>query len=133
MSLRSSFLFARQCSCLPPSISTSMDRSSSKRKRIVTACSECHRRKQKCDRARPCNNCIARNVQDRCSYGNPTAFEQVTAPQGEDPWLLELRNEVDVEQISGSLNLLSQAGYSSVHDSNAFTGLQEVTMCGCLS
>ncbi|KAK9241893.1 hypothetical protein V1506DRAFT_160127 [Lipomyces tetrasporus] len=110
-----------------------MDRSPSKRKRIVTACRECHRRKQKCDRARPCNNCIARNVQDRCSYGNPTDFEQVRTPQKEDSWLLEFRNEVDVEQIPGSLDLLSQAGYSSVHDSNAFTGLQEVIMCGCLS
>ncbi|KAK9490128.1 hypothetical protein V1508DRAFT_287342 [Lipomyces doorenjongii] len=102
-----------------------MDRSSSKRKRTITACRECHRRKQKCDRARPCNNCIARNVQDRCSYGNPTAFELVRTPQKEDARLLEFQNEVDVEQLSWSLDLQSQAGYSSVHDSNAFTGLQE--------
>lgn len=45
-----------------------------KRRRIVISCTECHRRKQKCDRILPCANCVARNKQDSCRYeaGAPT-------------------------------------------------------------
>ncbi|KAH6715859.1 fungal-specific transcription factor domain-containing protein [Leptodontidium sp. MPI-SDFR-AT-0119] len=39
-------------------------------RRLVTACAECHRRKQKCDRRNPCNFCIARKVPSKCLYGN---------------------------------------------------------------
>ncbi|KAJ9133583.1 OMPdecase-domain-containing protein [Pleurostoma richardsiae] len=46
-----------------------------KRRRIVISCTECHRRKQKCDRKLPCTNCVSRNKQDACHYetGAPTA------------------------------------------------------------
>ncbi|KAH7635711.1 hypothetical protein B0T09DRAFT_27174 [Sordaria sp. MPI-SDFR-AT-0083] len=49
-----------------------------KRRRIVISCTECHRRKQKCDRKLPCTNCISRQRQDDCQYdsGAPTAKEQ---------------------------------------------------------
>lgn len=40
-----------------------------KKRRVVTACAECHRRKQKCDRKKPCNVCLAREVPDKCFYG----------------------------------------------------------------
>ncbi|KAI0100570.1 fungal-specific transcription factor domain-containing protein [Nemania sp. FL0031] len=46
--------------------------SSKAQKRHITACSECYRRKQKCDRKRPCQWCIRRQVIDRCSYGGNT-------------------------------------------------------------
>lgn len=59
-----------------------------KRRRVVTSCAECHRRKQKvlqswadlhlncilihlqCDRKQPCNVCLAREVPDKCYYGD---------------------------------------------------------------
>lgn len=46
-----------------------------KRRRIIISCTECHRRKQKCDRALPCTNCVLRNKQDSCRYeaAAPTA------------------------------------------------------------
>ncbi|KAG0648747.1 Multidrug resistance regulator 1 [Hyphodiscus hymeniophilus] len=44
-----------------------------KRKRIVISCTECHRRKQKCDRSFPCANCVARNKQSSCHYENESA------------------------------------------------------------
>ncbi|RDL35460.1 Zn2 DNA-binding protein [Venustampulla echinocandica] len=47
-----------------------------KRKRIVISCTECHRRKQKCDRSSPCSNCIARNKQSLCHYENESARKQ---------------------------------------------------------
>ncbi|KAI1341852.1 hypothetical protein F5Y15DRAFT_375468 [Xylariaceae sp. FL0016] len=46
-----------------------------KRRRIVISCTECHRRKQKCDRKLPCTNCQSRNKGDSCRYetGTPVA------------------------------------------------------------
>lgn len=46
-----------------------------KRRRIVISCTECHRRKQKCDRKMPCTNCVSRNKEAACRYetGTPLA------------------------------------------------------------
>ncbi|KAJ8098457.1 fungal-specific transcription factor domain-containing protein, partial [Lipomyces tetrasporus] len=41
---------------------------SSRRARTVISCNECHRRKQKCDRLQPCNQCIGRKVESLCQY-----------------------------------------------------------------
>ncbi|KAK9474871.1 fungal-specific transcription factor domain-containing protein [Dipodascopsis tothii] len=46
------------------------DQRLSRRARAIISCTECHRRKQKCDRQVPCNQCIARNVQLLCKYTN---------------------------------------------------------------
>ncbi|KAI0156509.1 hypothetical protein GGR57DRAFT_463617 [Xylariaceae sp. FL1272] len=45
-----------------------------KRRRIVISCTECHRRKQKCDRKLPCTNCVSRKKASACRYetGAPT-------------------------------------------------------------
>ncbi|KAH9898676.1 Orotidine 5'-phosphate decarboxylase [Xylariomycetidae sp. FL2044] len=44
-------------------------------RRIVISCTECHRRKQKCDRKLPCTNCQSRNKESACRYetGTPIA------------------------------------------------------------
>ncbi|KIM96460.1 hypothetical protein OIDMADRAFT_105997 [Oidiodendron maius Zn] len=47
-----------------------------KRRRIVISCTECHRRKQKCDRASPCSNCVARKKESYCHYENEAARRQ---------------------------------------------------------
>ncbi|KAF3361109.1 PHO85 cyclin-6 [Verticillium dahliae VDG1] len=49
-----------------------------KRRRIVISCTECHRRKQKCDRDLPCANCKARKKESACRYETnaPTAKER---------------------------------------------------------
>ncbi|KAK3297982.1 uncharacterized protein B0H64DRAFT_358150 [Chaetomium fimeti] len=39
-----------------------------KRRRIVISCTECHRRKQKCDRKLPCTNCVSRSKESACRY-----------------------------------------------------------------
>ncbi|KAH7412713.1 hypothetical protein BKA64DRAFT_567032 [Cadophora sp. MPI-SDFR-AT-0126] len=55
---------------------TSPSKPPRKRKRIIISCTECHRRKQKCDRQSPCSNCIARNKQSLCQYENEAARKQ---------------------------------------------------------
>ncbi|KAK9431259.1 fungal-specific transcription factor domain-containing protein [Lipomyces doorenjongii] len=40
------------------------------KKTRVVSCTECHRRKQKCDRESPCNQCILRKVENLCHYAN---------------------------------------------------------------
>ncbi|EJU06051.1 hypothetical protein DACRYDRAFT_45478, partial [Dacryopinax primogenitus] len=41
------------------------------RTRVSYSCSECHRRKQKCDRQIPCSHCIARKVPELCKGYTP--------------------------------------------------------------
>ncbi|PQE26321.1 Fungal transcriptional regulatory protein [Rutstroemia sp. NJR-2017a BBW] len=44
-----------------------------KRSRIRTllSCTECHRRKQKCNRKSPCNDCLERGVPHKCLFEKP--------------------------------------------------------------
>ncbi|KAI6707966.1 hypothetical protein PZA11_003223 [Diplocarpon coronariae] len=53
-----------------------------KRKRIVISCTECHRRKQKCDRQSPCSNCVARSKQSLCHYENESLRKQQLLEEG---------------------------------------------------
>ncbi|KAI0068879.1 hypothetical protein BV25DRAFT_1986436 [Artomyces pyxidatus] len=39
-----------------------------KRNRIILSCQACHKRKQQCDRGRPCQRCVSRGSADRCTY-----------------------------------------------------------------
>lgn len=43
----------------------------SKRNRGLLSCTECHRRKQKCNRHQPCNDCILRKVPWKCQFRAP--------------------------------------------------------------
>ncbi|KAI1412386.1 hypothetical protein F5Y13DRAFT_163483 [Hypoxylon sp. FL1857] len=49
-----------------------------KRRRIVISCTECHRRKQKCDRQMPCTNCVSRNKESACHYETGTPLAKPT-------------------------------------------------------
>ncbi|KAJ4478167.1 fungal-specific transcription factor domain-containing protein [Lentinula aciculospora] len=49
---------------------------SKKRNRVSFSCSECHRRKQKCDRQMPCSHCIARKVPELCKAYTPGKSDQ---------------------------------------------------------
>ncbi|SPO22172.1 uncharacterized protein UTRI_02181_B [Ustilago trichophora] len=63
------------------------DKKTAKRPREQYSCVECFRRKQKCDRRFPCNNCIKRRLPERCvpppsaraaNAGSPTPSETGT-------------------------------------------------------
>ncbi|KAK9455156.1 fungal-specific transcription factor domain-containing protein [Dipodascopsis uninucleata] len=47
----------------------------------VVSCMECHRRKQKCNRQWPCNQCTSRNVQSSCYFPNRTATTLIFTPE----------------------------------------------------
>ncbi|CAG8046669.1 unnamed protein product [Penicillium olsonii] len=51
--------------------------SGAKRGRKTTSCSQCHARKQKCDRELPCSRCVQRGVPDLCRW--PEREIEVTA------------------------------------------------------
>ena len=46
-------------------------RGTGKRNRVHFACTECYRRKQKCNRETPCQHCIARKIPERCKTFQP--------------------------------------------------------------
>ncbi|EPE27490.1 Zn2/Cys6 DNA-binding protein [Glarea lozoyensis ATCC 20868] len=54
-------------------------------RRVITACSECHRRKQKCDRRSPCNNCVARKVAGKCLYREAARIGRAPQPVSSTP------------------------------------------------
>jgi hypothetical protein len=43
----------------------------SSRRQHRSACAECQRRKQKCNREWPCNHCQKRKVADKCTFAHP--------------------------------------------------------------
>ncbi|KAL4810659.1 fungal-specific transcription factor domain-containing protein [Aspergillus unguis] len=94
---------------------------SPKRRRLVTSCSECYRRKQKCDRQTPCNNCRARNVPTKCVYdvSGREPEQSVSAQSSADP--------VDLlGPIQGDPQASADLGYSLRPGSNSFLGLQQI-------
>ncbi|KAE8450529.1 hypothetical protein EG329_006260 [Mollisiaceae sp. DMI_Dod_QoI] len=99
-----------------------------KRRRVVTTCSECHRRKQKCDRRKPCNICLARSVPDRCSYSDvgPRQTETSEASSDENVRTVDtqVQNDGSVSPPSRAIDIAEQIGYSPLKGSNAFIELQ---------
>ncbi|KAJ4150491.1 hypothetical protein LMH87_011239 [Akanthomyces muscarius] len=61
-----------------------MESTPSRAPRSRLSCSECQRRKQKCNREWPCNHCVKRKVADKCRFALPALqapAEASTAPQ----------------------------------------------------
>ncbi|KAI5783025.1 fungal-specific transcription factor domain-containing protein [Pyronema domesticum] len=57
-----------------------------KRQRPIISCTECHRRKQKCDRQQPCGNCTLRSASHLCHYeSKSTEKEGESAERSKSP------------------------------------------------
>ncbi|KAL6697262.1 hypothetical protein J3F84DRAFT_282679 [Trichoderma pleuroticola] len=101
------------------------DQHSLKRKRLVTSCSECYRRKQRCNRKNPCNNCLARNIPNKCKFSTPPPVQQLpgsTASRIQISTGSAQSLEIGSESAQDSVDL----GYSLVSGNNSFVGLQEI-------
>ncbi|PVH82872.1 hypothetical protein DL98DRAFT_455720 [Cadophora sp. DSE1049] len=88
------------------------------RKRTITSCSNCYRRKQKCNRRRPCNNCVARKVAHECVYDASNALSSTSI--GRNSPSTEEKTETRSVAASGNGDFREQFGYSSISNSNAF-------------
>lgn len=88
-----------------------------KRKRTVLSCIPCHARKQKCDRGRPCTNCVTRGVDHDCQYMSPVKkphSDQSSSPEAD-------QSSFDVEQfIYDSLRSLPNQDSSDLIVSHYF-------------
>jgi hypothetical protein len=73
-----------------------------KRRRPITICTECHRRKQKCDRQKPCGGCVARNVDKKCVYPTLSEHDNGSVPE-----------PTRTESATTSVNLADSLGYST--------------------
>jgi hypothetical protein len=102
-----------------------------KGRRVVTACSECYRRKQKCDRKIPCSVCISRKVANKCTYGchEQRAKNDEIRTLLPHPETFTTRTVID-EEAESSQNvhepsLTGQVGYSQHQGDHAFKSLQK--------
>lgn len=104
-----------------------------KRRRLIISCTECHRRKQKCDRSLPCANCVSRNKQDSCRYesGAPTA-KAVQNTQGDErlarngSHLGDPRFQAESGAGAGMSDKLTNFGYSSTGSSSTLGFLSKI-------
>ncbi|KAI6778690.1 putative transcriptional regulatory protein-like protein [Emericellopsis cladophorae] len=66
--------------------------SSGSRPAYRTSCTECQRRKQKCNREWPCNHCQKRKVAEICRFSNPLASVSATATDRTTPAISNKRS-----------------------------------------
>ncbi|RFU27207.1 hypothetical protein B7463_g9134, partial [Scytalidium lignicola] len=95
-------------------------RSSATRRRQITSCTECYRRKQKCDRAKPCNICVNRKVPGKCAYSSAVRTDLSSLPQVSRPSIANPQVPVEGETPAATSRrqlLSDQAGYLSIGDS----------------
>ncbi|KAH6652442.1 fungal-specific transcription factor domain-containing protein [Truncatella angustata] len=99
-----------------------------KRRRIVTACTECQRRKQKCDRESPCNICVARKVPNKCRYGGTLSSPYYDSTLGVDSEQRSISPEPNWQPRMASKESGHQSNlkYSHAVESNAFVGLHHI-------
>ncbi|KAI1124186.1 hypothetical protein F5Y10DRAFT_37258 [Nemania abortiva] len=96
-----------------------------KRRRIVISCTECHRRKQKCDRKLPCTNCQSRNKESSCRYETGTPITKIDSKS--TPSSLSLSNGSNHDRPSEAPDTKSASaadfGYSASAGSSSTLGI----------
>ncbi|CBQ72204.1 conserved hypothetical protein [Sporisorium reilianum SRZ2] len=85
-------------------------KATSKRPREQYSCVECFRRKQKCDRRFPCNNCIKRRLPERC-VPPPSARTHPDSPTPSDGGTVPHRNSLS--RTASDLQLATSAASGS--------------------
>lgn len=101
----------------------------------ITCCLECHRRKQKCSRTKPCTQCCNRGVPERCSFSgddaslstSTLAYENLVPSLRENNLKLDNDSNV-VVTISPPSTLADRAGYSATPASKTFLRLDQESL-----
>lgn len=99
-------------------IPISMEQPAQSQVPLPHACTECRRRKQKCDRQWPCNHCQKRKVVDQCRFKD----DSTTPDQPEGAWAASSdvkrkleQNSSDDERDTDAAEVLEAIGYSRGH------------------
>ncbi|KAG8762883.1 hypothetical protein FRC11_007344 [Ceratobasidium sp. 423] len=80
-----------------------------KRNRITLSCTECHRRKQQCDRGNPCSRCVKRGMADQCFMESPPAPSR-------KPSVIDTSESERLSQRVEQLEALVRASYGHAGD-----------------
>lgn len=90
----------------------------SKRQKITLSCTECRRRKIKCDHKKPvCDNCIKKSLQDQCTYSTSPWIQIISSENQIYEEIESLKRENDLLMKNIAL-LKEQCGKLNV-DSNS--------------
>ncbi|KAL4909243.1 hypothetical protein BDW74DRAFT_146228 [Aspergillus multicolor] len=82
------------------------------RKRRVTTCVPCYKRKQKCNRQHPCNHCTRRRRPEECLYSSSSAEPGPRADKAQDRLLGAAQSERSRVDESSSFALGETHGRS---------------------
>lgn len=104
-----------------------------KRQRTTVVCTNCKKRKIKCDRKRPaCSNCSVANVAEYCQYVQPNwALENNDEPKSNNDMKLEFltkqmeyvyKKMENVERLLGGNSLYSDTNPMTLRSSNSSSG-----------
>lgn len=105
----------------------SMEQPVQSRVPLPHACTECRRRKQKCDRQWPCNHCQRRKVVDQCRFKDDKSeqLEGAWAASSDVKRKLE-QHSSDDERDTEAVEVLEAIGYSRGH---VLAKLDEEVVC----
>lgn len=74
------------------------------RNRLPTSCEECRKRKRKCDRGKPCSNCVKNDTPDACLYLKD-AIEIKAAPKKPNLKNEVIRLKMKIAQLENTLKM----------------------------
>ncbi|CAG8980522.1 hypothetical protein HYALB_00002519 [Hymenoscyphus albidus] len=94
---------------------------SSKRERVPVSCTECHRRKKKCNRLLPCRDCSDRGIPQLCRYMESSISNTPGVTQAARSAVTNRRFITDLQAVPISLESIDElAGFSETFGSTYF-------------
>lgn len=104
-----------------------------KRQKITLSCTECRRRKIKCDHQKPvCENCIKKNLQDQCTYSTSPWIQIISSENQIYEEIESLKKENDLLMKNISL-LREQCGKLNVEPNSIISQGTSSSTTGDLS
>ncbi|KAL4784738.1 hypothetical protein BJX76DRAFT_326284 [Aspergillus varians] len=105
---------------------------SSRRHRTAVSCTPCRNRKVKCDRLKPCAQCMRLSIENACTYSQPPTTPPFSPPGSDPAYSVRRRHVEDVRNPDPTLYLVDRRGTSvtsasvggreeSIHDADSGT------------